>query len=305
MKPAPCTALRRSLLRRTKSAPRFASLWLACGALLVRDASADVFRYTDRAGRAHLVSTHPTRTSPPGPGEPTTDAPTPSPAAPGAGREPLAPPPAGPSAPYDALAREAAEANALPAELVLAVIETESAFDPRAVSAKGALGLMQLMPATAALLGVADPFVPRQNIDGGAKLLRSLLDEFGGHVVLALAAYNAGAAVVRRYGAIPPIAETQGYVASVLRAYQRYLGEGRDERSIEGPTIARPAPSPGAPVRYARTRPQRSPARQRSASTADAPERLPRQAGATCPGRPPGSGLPPGPAPCRVAKPPR
>ncbi|HEU4412937.1 MAG TPA: lytic transglycosylase domain-containing protein [Polyangiaceae bacterium] len=222
--------------RTTKHATLLASLWLACNAVTERRAAAEVFRYTDRSGRAHLVSTGPARAP-----APPTDRPADPPAADAS--PPTRPAAVGLAKPYDALAREAAEANALAPELVLAVIEAESGFNPRAISPKGALGLMQLMPETASLLGVTDPFEPRQNVAGGAKLLRSLLDEFDGQLVLALAAYNAGAAVVRRHGAIPPIAETQGYVASVLRAYQRLLDAGRDEGGAVGPRPPARAPS--------------------------------------------------------------
>jgi soluble lytic murein transglycosylase-like protein len=214
--------------QRTKRAALAASLWLA-GATLPRVAAADAFRYTDRTGKAHVVSVGPARSLGLAPAPPLWLA------APGVfeARPPPAPTLAagptlarvGPSAAaLYPLIREAAAANALPAELVLAVVEVESGFDPRAVSSKGALGLMQLMPATASLLGVGDVFDPRQNVFGGSKFLRSLLDEFDGQLPLALAAYNAGAGAVRRHGAIPPIAETQGYVASVLAIYQRYLG---------------------------------------------------------------------------------
>jgi soluble lytic murein transglycosylase-like protein len=100
-------------------------------------------------------------------------------------------------------------------DLVRAVIQTESAFDPYARSHKGALGLMQLMPNTAAELGVSDPFEPEQNIRGGVAYLRRLLDRYRNNEELALAAYNAGPAAVDRYGSIPPYRETRNYVARV------------------------------------------------------------------------------------------
>jgi hypothetical protein len=100
-------------------------------------------------------------------------------------------------------------------ELIVAVAQTESRLNPTAVSPKGALGVMQLMPSTARLMAVRDPFDPRQNIDGGARWLRMMLDRFQGNVDLALAAYNAGPETVKRYGGVPPYAETQRYVRLV------------------------------------------------------------------------------------------
>ena len=100
-------------------------------------------------------------------------------------------------------------------ELVRAIIQVESDFDHLARSSKGAQGLMQLMPATAARFGVGDPFDPRQNIFGGVQYLRVLLDMFGGDVILASAAYNAGENAVLRYNGVPPYRETRGYVEKV------------------------------------------------------------------------------------------
>lgn len=111
--------------------------------------------------------------------------------------------------------RRAARRWRLEPELIVAVAYTESRLNPTAVSPKGALGVMQLMPSTARLMAVHDPFDPRQNIDGGARWLRMMLDRFQGDVDLALAAYNAGPETVKRYGGIPPYAETRRYVRLV------------------------------------------------------------------------------------------
>jgi soluble lytic murein transglycosylase-like protein len=105
--------------------------------------------------------------------------------------------------------------------LVDAVVLIESAGDPGAVSPKGAMGLMQLMPARAASLGVRDAFDPAENLDAGVRHLRELLDRYRGNLSLALAAYNAGAEAVRRHGGIPPYRETQDYVRRILARYAR------------------------------------------------------------------------------------
>ena len=124
-------------------------------------------------------------------------------------------------APYRDLIRAAATRHGLAPELVESVIRVESNFEARAVSPKGARGLMQLMPATAAKLGVRNVFDVHQNIEGGVRHLRHLVDRYGGNLSLALAAYNAGVEAVGRYGGIPPYPETQAYVARVLRLLQR------------------------------------------------------------------------------------
>lgn len=109
--------------------------------------------------------------------------------------------------------------------LIKAVVRTESDFDVTAVSSAGALGLMQLMPSTAADLRLTDPFDPEQNIRGGVRYLRTLMEMFNHDLILALAAYHAGAGNVLKYGRVPPIEQTQNYVQRVLRFYQSYLGK--------------------------------------------------------------------------------
>jgi soluble lytic murein transglycosylase-like protein len=117
---------------------------------------------------------------------------------------------------YDELIVHYAKAQNLRPDLVRAVVQVESGFNPLAVSAKGAMGLMQLMPATASQLGVQSPFDPKENIRGGTTYLRQLLDRFQGNEELALAAYNAGPLAVDRYGnKVPPYRETRDYVRKV------------------------------------------------------------------------------------------
>lgn len=123
---------------------------------------------------------------------------------------------AGKVSPYLGHVKAAAARHGVPEELLHAVIRVESNFNPRAVSPRGARGLMQLMPATARELGVHDPFDPAANIDGGARYLRRLLEAFGHDVRLAVAAYNAGPMAVRRWGGVPRYRETEQYVPRVL-----------------------------------------------------------------------------------------
>lgn len=140
------------------------------------------------------------------------------------GRERRARHPAPRSTAYDALIGRTAQDHRVPPALIKAVIAAESAFDYRAVSHKGAQGLMQLMPSTAAQLGVRDPFEPAENVRGGASYLREMIDRYG-DLTRALAAYNAGPTAVDRYGGVPPYRETRAYVERVLTYYRRYHGD--------------------------------------------------------------------------------
>jgi soluble lytic murein transglycosylase-like protein len=116
---------------------------------------------------------------------------------------------------YEPLIQEAAAAYDIPANLIRAVMRTESRFDPRAESHVGAKGLMQLMPPLAKEMGVTDPFDPRQNVMAGAKYLRKMLDLHSGNIRLALASYNAGPRNVKRYKGVPPFKETRNYVKKI------------------------------------------------------------------------------------------
>ncbi len=130
--------------------------------------------------------------------------------------------------------REMAHRYGVSEALVAAIISVESEYNPRAVSRKGARGLMQLMPATASSLSVDDPFDPRENIEAGVRHLRRLMDRFDNNLPLVLAAYNAGEHTVLRYRGVPPYRETRQYVSRVLR---------KVERAQPGSVPARPGPT--------------------------------------------------------------
>ena len=146
-----------------------------------------------------------------------------------------APPPAAPATVTDQSKRALAELDEIisqsaikykmPVNLVRAVMHAESAFDPTAVSAVGASGLMQLMPETAREMYVKDIFDVRENIEGGTRYLRVLANEFDGDMVKMVAAYNAGPEAVKKYGGTPPFAETQAYVKKVIALYFQYKQE--------------------------------------------------------------------------------
>src|SRR5882724_1025878 len=144
----------------------------------------------------------------------------------------------------DALVQEAAALNGLDPCLILSIMRAESAFNRSAVSPKGAMGLMQLMPATATRFGVRDFFDPRENVLGGSRYLRWLLDRFSGDVRLALAGYNAGEGAVEFYGyRIPPFLETQNYVRTIYSRYINiHLGSVPASPMVEA---AKPAEQPG------------------------------------------------------------
>ncbi|MDJ0782445.1 MAG: lytic transglycosylase domain-containing protein [Desulfosarcinaceae bacterium] len=128
---------------------------------------------------------------------------------------------------YDDIIAEAQRRHGVDAPLIKAMVRAESAFDPRAVSRKGALGLMQIMPKNLKRLKVRDPYNPWDNIMGGTRYLKQMLARFEGQLPLALAAYNAGPHAVEQYRGIPPFDETQTYVRKVMRFYATFKNEKR------------------------------------------------------------------------------
>jgi len=205
-----------------------------CAALLCAGpARADIYRFVDKDGVEHYTNIQPdgrrwqrvvhgsasaaSRTAPSGRGV-RADTRAPDPAR---------------TARYDAHIREAAILYVLPEELVRAVMRVESNFYHEAVSNKGAMGLMQLMPETARSMGVLDPFDPRQNVLGGARFLRVLANHFGGDLVLTIAAYNAGEGAVLKYSGIPPYAETRRYVQRVLTHYYEFRAQSTQRTRIQ------------------------------------------------------------------------
>jgi soluble lytic murein transglycosylase-like protein len=125
---------------------------------------------------------------------------------------------------FEAEINTAAQSNGIAPALLKGLVSQESGFNPSARSGAGAVGLTQLMPGTAAALGVTNPLDPVQSLQGGAKYLRQQLDRFGGDEKLALAAYNAGPGAVQKYGGVPPYRETQNYVNSVMSKAAAYRG---------------------------------------------------------------------------------
>ena len=132
---------------------------------------------------------------------------------------------------YGPLIQKASDKYKVDYSLVKAVIKAESNFNHKAVSPKGAQGLMQLMPKTASTLQVKDSFEPESNIEGGVKYLSYLMNVYNGHLPLALAAYNAGEKAVAKYGGVPPYAETKGYVKRVMALYKQYSAEPKEGRT--------------------------------------------------------------------------
>ena len=157
---------------------------------------------------------------------------------------------------FESLIREHADRQSLRPELVRAVIQVESGFDPRARSPKGAMGLMQLMPATARELGVRNPYDPAENIRGGTTYLRRLIDRYDGNEELALAAYNAGSKSVDRYGGtVPPYRETREYVKKVGSVKKAAIRANRGAiykwiEIVDGRPVPRYASEPPTGINY-------------------------------------------------------
>jgi hypothetical protein len=157
----------------------------------------------------------------------------------GAEPSPSPPPPKAGFDLYDSIIEKYAGDYQLPPSLIRSIIATESGFNPRAVSPKGARGLMQLMPATAARHGVSNSFDPEQNIRGGIKHFRWLMDIFNNDIALSLAAYNAGENLVQRLGRVPEIKETREYVKSVTRMYDKSEAGTRYQENLSQPQTYR------------------------------------------------------------------
>ena len=143
---------------------------------------------------------------------------------------------------YSAYVEHAASKYEIEPELIKAVIKAESNGNHRAVSSKGAMGLMQLMPSTAYDMNVVNPFNPEENIEGGTRYLRFLLEKFNGDLTLALAAYNAGPKTVEKYRSVPPISETKQYVKKILSIFKGKGNYGFAESAGQGNTTPQPVP---------------------------------------------------------------
>ena len=208
--------------------PMKSILLLICGALLLAAASsatAEIYQYVDDEGVVHFTNFpqgKKTRTArvltEAGPARQPVNAPA-APTSAGsrssAGRVPAS---------YHEIINRTCEKFGIDPSLVHAIVKVESDYNPFALSQKGAMGLMQLMPQTALDLNVKNTFSPHENVEGGVRYLRSLLNRYEGNLTLALAAYNSGETAVKRWGTVPPFKETEEYVKKVLDLYQ---GKGR------------------------------------------------------------------------------
>jgi soluble lytic murein transglycosylase-like protein len=150
-----------------------------------------------------------------------------------------APPATAPSKSTGQIVSEASEKHGVDSDFIRSVIKQESAGNAHALSAAGARGLMQLMPGTAAQLGVEDSFSPEQNVHGGARYLRELLERYNGDAVKALAAYNAGPRAVDRYKGVPPYRETRQYVRRVINDYNRSKNDAENPKQSRGKSTDR------------------------------------------------------------------
>ena len=168
-----------------------------------------------------------------------------------------APPVSAAIAPFDIdqVVREASSKNRLDPDFVRSVIMAESNFKTHAVSKKGALGLMQLMPATAAQLGVADPFDPRANVEAGTAHLSALLDRYNNDPIKALAAYNAGAHRVKQYNGVPPYRETRAYINKIVRDFN---AKKRAQMKAAGATNASAPAKAAGPKPVKKSKPQQA-----------------------------------------------
>jgi hypothetical protein len=204
------------MMRKTRTILAAAALLVCCPLATV---NADIYQYTDENGTLHFTNVngggknHKRVKSEPARSCEATAAPK---------ARSLSPTPISsgniPSA-YVDMINSACDRHGVDPSLVHAIVKVESDFNPYALSRKGAMGLMQLMPQTAVDLNVKNSFNPTENIDGGVKYLRYLIDRYEGNLSLALAAYNSGETAVKRWGTIPPFKETQNYVQRILRIY--------------------------------------------------------------------------------------
>jgi soluble lytic murein transglycosylase-like protein len=203
----------KSRFRRAIFKPRLLLVAVLGCLLLPAAATATIYRYVDENGVVHFTNIPLDNRYKPMWGAPT--------------RRPQAAP-----ADFDPYIQTSARHFRIDPLLVKAVIKTESSFDCQAVSKKGAMGLMQLMPDTARDLRVGNPFNPEENIRGGTQYLRMMLDLFNGDLQLALAAYNAGPTRVQSLGRVPRIPETMQYIERVMRHYHQYQAASPDKKWV-------------------------------------------------------------------------